>query len=67
MPLDLAEQELARLVAAGSTYAIGMLPVNLYLHKGDRATVKKHLDTLNARNKAKGLPPQTLADFEMWH
>ena len=64
---DLAEQDLAQLVAAGSNYAIGTLPVNLYLHKGDRPTANKHLDVLNARNKAKGLPRQTLADFEMWH
>jgi predicted Zn-dependent protease len=64
---ELAERDLTSLAEAGSAYAIGTLPVNLYLHKGDRRTAQKHLDALNAKNTAKGLPRQTLADFEMWH
>jgi hypothetical protein len=64
---DLAERDLEQLLTCGSAYGIGTLPVNLYLHMRDRASAQKHLDILNASNKTKGLPRQTLADFEIWH
>jgi hypothetical protein len=63
---DLAEQDLDRLLAAGSAYAVGTLPVVLYLRKKDRKTAQQHLDILNGQNKAKGLKPQKLAAFEVW-
>ena len=62
---DAAERDLEVLRSTGSQYAVGTLPVNLYLRMGNKDAAKKHLTEWNAVNKSLGRSTYKLADIEM--
>ncbi len=62
--VDAAQADQRQLAAMDSAYGRGVLPILVFLKKGERKVAQQHLDLLNVENKAKGLPKQTLADFE---
>ena len=62
---EAAERDLEVLRSTGSQYAVGTLPVNLYLRMGNKDAAKKHLAEWNAVNKSLGRSTYKLADIEM--
>lgn len=63
--LDGAEAERQVLLERGSSYAGPYLPIWIALARRDKAAAKRLLDELNAENKRKGLPLNSLGDFEL--
>jgi hypothetical protein len=61
---DLSRQDLDALRAMGSKYADGSYPIWLALAAGDKAEAKRCLEIVNAANKAKGRPRNSLSDYE---
>jgi predicted Zn-dependent protease len=62
--IDAAQQDFDALMAVDPGHAATPLAIWISLRRADRPRAQHHLDALNAVNRKKGLPIQTLDDFD---